>query len=127
MFGLVEKPIGYSLSNLQSMNKQTQVTEHFCIQGWTAIAEWGGVPMNDIIASCKPCKDARYIVFYSYQITDGDEFYEVLDLEIAKHKQTILAYEMNGKPRGEDLEFSQIPFYHSVSRRFCSMNYLFRY
>jgi methionine sulfoxide reductase catalytic subunit len=34
----------------------------------------------------------------SYQYTDGDEFYEVLDLEIVKHPQTILAYEMNGEP-----------------------------
>jgi sulfoxide reductase catalytic subunit YedY len=40
----------------------------------------------------------RYVVFRSYQYTDGDEFYEVLDLEIVKHPQTILAYEMNGEP-----------------------------
>jgi DMSO/TMAO reductase YedYZ molybdopterin-dependent catalytic subunit len=98
IFGLVEKSIDYSLADLQSMSKLTQITEHFCIQGWTAIAEWAGVPMYDIIASCKPYKEAHYIVFHSYQITDEDEFYEVLDLELAKHKQTILAYEMNGKP-----------------------------
>jgi methionine sulfoxide reductase catalytic subunit len=96
--GLVEKSIDYSLSNLQLMNRQTQITEHFCIQGWTAIAEWTGVPMKDIIALCKPYKDARYVVFRSYQITDRDEFYEVLDLELAKHQQTILAFEMNGEP-----------------------------
>jgi len=98
IFGLVEESIDYSLADLQSMSKQTQITEHFCIQGWTAIAQWSGVPMNDIIVSSKPYKEAHYIVFHSYQITDGDEFYEVLDLELAKHKQTILAYEMNDKP-----------------------------
>jgi DMSO/TMAO reductase YedYZ molybdopterin-dependent catalytic subunit len=87
----------YSLADLYSMTKQAQITEHFCIQGWTAIAEWVGVPMMEIISSCKPYGEARYVVFRSYQVTDGDEFYEVLDLELASHPQTILAYEMNGK------------------------------
>jgi DMSO/TMAO reductase YedYZ molybdopterin-dependent catalytic subunit len=36
-------------------------------------------------------------VFRSYQYTDGDEYYEVLDLEVARHPQTVLAYEMNGE------------------------------
>jgi methionine sulfoxide reductase catalytic subunit len=47
---------------------------------------------------CKPNENARYVVFYSYQYTDKDQFYEVLDLEIMTHPQTILAYEMNGEP-----------------------------
>jgi DMSO/TMAO reductase YedYZ molybdopterin-dependent catalytic subunit len=97
VYGLVERPIHYSLTDLHSMTKQVQITEHFCIQGWTAIAEWAGVPMKDIIMLCKPYKEARYVVFHSYQVTEGDEFYEVLDLELANHTQTILAYEMNGE------------------------------
>jgi thiosulfate reductase cytochrome b subunit len=97
VYGLVDSPSEFSLDDLHSMNKQVQITEHYCIQGWTAIAEWGGIPMKDIIVLCKPTQDARYVVFRSYQITDGDQFYEVLDLELAKHPQTILAYEMNGE------------------------------
>jgi sulfoxide reductase catalytic subunit YedY len=97
VYGLVERPSEFSLSDLYSMNKQTQITEHFCIQGWTAIAEWAGVSMTDIIELCKPTQEARYVVFRSYQITNGDEFYEVIDLELAKHAQTILAYEMNSE------------------------------
>jgi DMSO/TMAO reductase YedYZ molybdopterin-dependent catalytic subunit len=54
--------------------------------------------MQYILGLCNPYKQARYVVFRSYQYTDGDEFYEVLDLEIIKHPQTILAYEMNGEP-----------------------------
>jgi sulfoxide reductase catalytic subunit YedY len=97
VYGLVERPSEFLLSDLHSMNKQTQITEHFCIQGWTAIAEWAGVSMTDIIELCKPTQEARYVVFRSYQITNGDEFYEVIDLELAKHTQTILAYEMNSE------------------------------
>jgi len=98
VYGLVEKPLELSLSDLYSMRKQAQITEHYCIQGWTAVAEWAGVPMQYIISLCKPYKEARYVVYRSYQYTGGDEFYEVLDIEIVKHPQTILAYEMNSEP-----------------------------
>ena len=98
IYGLVENPLELSLADLHVIRKQTQITEHYCIQGWTAIGEWAGVPMTYVLEKCKPFESVRYVVFRSYQYTDGDEFYEVLDLEIAKHPQTILAYEMNGEP-----------------------------
>ena len=98
IYGLVENPLELSLADLHVIRKQTQITEHYCIQGWTAIGEWAGVPMRYVLEKCKPFESVRYVVFRSYQYTDGDEFYEVLDLEIAKHPQTILAYEMNGEP-----------------------------
>jgi hypothetical protein len=97
VFGLVESPIEVSISDLYNMQKQTQITEHSCIQGWTAVGEWVGVPVQYIIELCKPLPKARYVVFYSYQYMDNAQYYEVLDLEIVKHPQTILAYEMNGK------------------------------
>jgi sulfoxide reductase catalytic subunit YedY len=99
VYGEVEHPLDLSLADMRAMRKQTQITEHYCIQGWTAIGEWTGVPMRYIIELCKPLLPlARYVIFRSYQHTDGDEFYEVLDLEIVKHPQTILAFEMNGEP-----------------------------
>src|SRR5207247_4008895 len=99
VYGAVEHPLDLSLADIRAMRKQTQITEHYCIQGWTAIGEWTGVPMRYIIELCRPLLlHARYVVFRSYQYTDGDEFYEVLDLEIVKHPHTNLAFEMNGEP-----------------------------
>jgi DMSO/TMAO reductase YedYZ molybdopterin-dependent catalytic subunit len=95
--GLVEKPGLFSLEELKKMPKKEQITEHSCIQGWTGIAQWGGVPMIEIIKQCKPLVQARYVVFRSYQIDKNGEFYEVISLELANHPQTILAYEMNYK------------------------------
>ena len=98
VFGLVEEPLELSLADLHAMKKETQITEHSCIQGWTTIGEWAGVPMSHIISMCKPSSDTRYVVFYSYQYSEGEQFYETISIELAKHSQTILAYEMNGEP-----------------------------
>src|SRR5690349_6072617 len=48
--GLVENPVGLSFDQLKAMPKQEQITQHYCIQGWSAVAKWGGVPMRDILA-----------------------------------------------------------------------------
>ena len=72
--GLVEKPLELSLGDLHAMKKESQITEHSCIQGWTAIGEWAGVPLSYIISICKPLPKARYVVFYSYQYSEGNNF-----------------------------------------------------
>lgn len=94
--GLVEQPLHLSLDDLRALPKREQITKHHCIQGWTAIGEWGGVSLREVLAHCAPRPEARYVVFWSYSDdTAGTPFYEVLTLEQAMHAQTILAYEMN--------------------------------
>lgn len=80
------------------MPKKTQITKHHCIQGWSAVGEWGGVHMKDIMRLCKPNKKARYVVFHCFDLDDkGIPFYESLRIKDMKDPQTILAYEMNGE------------------------------
>ena len=50
--GLVEQPREFSLAELRAMPKQEQITTHFCIQGWSGVAKWGGVPMRHISIWC---------------------------------------------------------------------------
>lgn len=98
IFGMVENPMELSLKELKSMNKQTQTTLHNCIQGWSGVAEWSGVPTRDILKLCKPTKKAKYVVFHCYDVyADGYSYYSSLRTVDLKDKQTILAYEMNGK------------------------------
>ena len=97
--GLVEKPQAFSYAELKAMPKQEQITTHFCIQGWSGVAKWGGVPMRHILDLVHPMPEARYAVFYSF--AEGNEvgrYYDVHELSNMRHALTLLAYEMNGAP-----------------------------
>jgi len=104
--GLVEQRLRLTLRDLRMMPKQTQITKHCCIQGWSGVAEWGGVSLHHIIGLCQPLPAARYIVFYAFDNKSTSEphaqgpgyFYGTIRMELAEDPQTILAYEMNGQP-----------------------------
>lgn len=101
--GLVEKPLDLRLDQLKALPKQEQSTLHVCVQGWSYYATWGGVRIENLLALCKPLPDAKYLVFHTLDEkwekpeVDG-YYYEVIDMELARKPQTILAYEMNGAP-----------------------------
>jgi DMSO/TMAO reductase YedYZ molybdopterin-dependent catalytic subunit/thiosulfate reductase cytochrome b subunit len=103
--GLVERPQELSLEQLRALGRQTQVTKHNCIQGWTAVAEWGGVPLARLMEEVLPSPDARHVVFYAMDdkgLTQGQGlhgfYYGTLPIHLADDPQTILALEMNGAP-----------------------------
>ena len=97
--GLVMNPREFSYAELKSMPKQEQITKHFCIQGWSGVAKWGGVPMRSILDIAKPTPEARYVVFYSFaEGAEGGIYYDVHTIQNMKHALTLLAYEMNGAP-----------------------------
>ncbi|MFN8402031.1 MAG: molybdopterin-dependent oxidoreductase [Anaerolineales bacterium] len=97
--GLVENPQEISYAALKAMPKQDQITKHFCIQGWSGVAKWGGVPVRDIMKIVKPKPEARYVVFYSFaEGADGGIYYDVHSMRNMRHHLSLLAYEMNGEP-----------------------------
>jgi DMSO/TMAO reductase YedYZ molybdopterin-dependent catalytic subunit/thiosulfate reductase cytochrome b subunit len=103
--GLVGRPLSLSLQDLRALGDQHQVTKHNCIQGWTAVAEWAGVPLARLVAEAGPQEAARYLVFYALDdkgLTEGEGrygfFYETIPIHLATAPQTILALDMNGAP-----------------------------
>ena len=66
VYGLVENPIELSLDDLKAMGVKRQTTLHHCIQGWSGIAEWGGLPMTELMRLVRPKSSARAVVFYSF-------------------------------------------------------------
>lgn len=96
--GMVDNPLKLSMEEIKAMKPQTQITKHNCIQGWSGVAEWTGVPMREIVKMAKPKKAAKYVIFHCYDVYgDGYPFYAGLRTSDMKHQQTILAYEMNGQ------------------------------
>jgi DMSO/TMAO reductase YedYZ molybdopterin-dependent catalytic subunit len=97
--GLIEHPADLTLAQLKSMPGRSQITRHDCVEGWSAIAKWRGVPLAEIMKRVQPKPQARYVVFHCMDTDDdGQNYYESIDLEDARHPQTILAYEMNDRP-----------------------------
>jgi len=99
--GLVETPLELSLAELMALPKRVQITQHYCIQGWSGVAKWGGVPMSELVDLARPLPEARFAIFYSFACgprqNDG-LYYDAHLLTHMKHASTILAYEMNGQP-----------------------------
>ena len=90
--GRVARPRTYSLADLQRFPSRTQITRHTCEEGWTAIAEWTGVPLSHVLQSAGILPSARFVNVYAY-----DGYMESIDMLDAFHPQTILAYGMNGR------------------------------
>jgi methionine sulfoxide reductase catalytic subunit len=97
--GLVENPVELSLSELRALGMDEFVTMHHCIQGWTGIAQWTGVPMSKLIDLVKPTSAARTVVFFSFgDGLYGGDYYETQRLEDVLQPQCLLALEMNQQP-----------------------------
>jgi DMSO/TMAO reductase YedYZ molybdopterin-dependent catalytic subunit len=92
--GLVRQPLVLSLEDLQAMPSVSYTVKHHCVEGWTAIATWQGVPMTAIMERCGPLPAARYLSFQSFDSGYSNGW----DLASAAHPQTILAYGMNDNP-----------------------------
>jgi DMSO/TMAO reductase YedYZ molybdopterin-dependent catalytic subunit len=90
--GLVSKPLKLTIKDLMSFPAQKQITRHTCEEGWTAIAEWTGVQLGQVLKSAGISPKARFVNYYGY-----DGFSDSIDMMDAFHPQTMLAYGMNGK------------------------------
>jgi len=102
--GLVEKPLELSLDELRAMPSRTQITRHDCVEGWSCIGKWKGVPLGTVLDMARPLPNAKFVVFRCYDSMEGptldgrdSRYYESIDLDEAHHAQTILAYDLNDK------------------------------
>lgn len=96
--GLVARPLSMSLAQLQAAPQRTQITRHDCVEGWSAIGEWTGVPLALLLRHAGISSNAQYVVFHCADDFSGTPFYESIDMVEAMHPQTILAHTMNRQP-----------------------------
>lgn len=92
--GLVRRPVRLTLRDLEALPSLTYTVKHHCVEGWTAVATWTGVPVATISSMVEPSAAARYLRFDSFDTG----YYNGWDLTSAMHPQTILAYAFNDRP-----------------------------
>jgi len=90
--GMVAKPLTLNLSQLASLPSVTQRLNHYCVEGWTAVASWTGVRLSVLAGLVQPDPRAQYVDFQSFD----DGYHESWDLASALHPQTLVAYGMDG-------------------------------
>jgi len=91
--GLVSRPGTYGLEQIQRLPKISQNTRHVCVEGWDAIGSFAGARLGDFLDLAGADPQARYIA-----VTCADNYYESIDRATARQPQTLLCYEMYGKP-----------------------------
>ena len=91
--GLVADKKPWSLPQLRALPQQTQVTRHICVEGWSAIGKWGGVPFAHFLDLVGADRTAKYIGFKC-----ADDYYTSIDMATALHPQTIMALSWDGQP-----------------------------
>jgi DMSO/TMAO reductase YedYZ molybdopterin-dependent catalytic subunit len=105
--GLVQHELSLSLEELRRLPCRTQITRHDCVEGWSCIGKWSGVPLSHLLSRAVVNPEARFVVFHCADTLDDGSggvdpesvrYYESIDLNDAAHPQTILAYDMNGQP-----------------------------
>ena len=97
--GLVENPVELSLSEIQALGENEQITMHHCIQGWSGIAQWNGLPMKTLIDLVKPKPSAKAVAFFSFgEALYGGGYYDTQSLDNVLKPECLLATGMNGAP-----------------------------
>jgi DMSO/TMAO reductase YedYZ molybdopterin-dependent catalytic subunit len=96
--GLVARPQAFSVAQIMAAPVRNQITRHDCVEGWSAIGKWSGVPLKLLLDAAGLRSSARYIVFHCadlYGGPGGKPYYESIDLIDAFHPQTIMAWALN--------------------------------
>lgn len=91
--GLVADQHAWTLAELHAMPQADQVTRHICVEGWSAIGKWGGVPFASFLRRVGADLGAKYVGFKC-----ADDYYTSIDMATALHPQTLLALTYDSQP-----------------------------
>lgn len=90
--GLVSDKSRWNLARLRQLPQEQQITRLICIEGWSAIGQWSGVPFKTFLQRVGADTTARYVGFKC-----ADKYYSSMDMATALHPQTILALDYGGE------------------------------
>lgn len=91
--GNVQKPGEYTLAQIQALPKITQNTRHVCVEGWDVVGSFGGARVADFLKLIGADTSSRFV-----EVECADDYYESLDMPSMQQPQSLMCYEMYGKP-----------------------------
>ena len=108
--GLVEKPLKTNVDELiASMPLEERVYRFRCVEAWSMIVPWTGVPLSKLIEKVQPRSDAKFVKFTTFfrpeqapgfaeQPSYPWPYTEGLRMDEAMHPLTLVTTGMYGKP-----------------------------
>ncbi len=90
--GRVAKTAAWTLPELNALPQAEQITRHICVEGWSAIGRWGGVPFAEFLQRIGADTSAKYVGFMC-----EDNYFTSIDMASALHPQTLLALRFDGQ------------------------------
>lgn len=84
--GLVANKKAWTLPELQALPQTSMVIKHICVEGWSYIGGWTGVPLRTFLEHVGADLRARYVAFQT-----ADDYPSSIDMPTALHPQTLLA------------------------------------
>jgi DMSO/TMAO reductase YedYZ molybdopterin-dependent catalytic subunit len=91
--GLVDDKRAWSLAELSALPQEEQITRHICVEGWSQIGQWSGVPLHFFLRRVGADPRAKYVAFRCF-----DDYSTSIDMPSALHPQTILTLDFEEKP-----------------------------
>jgi DMSO/TMAO reductase YedYZ molybdopterin-dependent catalytic subunit len=91
--GLVDDDSPWDLARLQALPQESQITRHICVEGWSQIGQWSGVPLHVFLKHIGADLRARYVGFECF-----DDYSSSIDMASALHPQTLLALDFEHVP-----------------------------
>jgi DMSO/TMAO reductase YedYZ molybdopterin-dependent catalytic subunit len=88
--GLVDRRAPWTLHELYQLPQISQVTRHVCVEGWSMIGKWTGVPFRTFLQRIGADTTAKYVGF---ECVDG--YYSSIDMASALHPQTLLTFKIS--------------------------------
>jgi DMSO/TMAO reductase YedYZ molybdopterin-dependent catalytic subunit len=88
--GLIDSRKPWTLPELYALPQQSQVTRHVCVEGWSMIGKWSGVPFRTFLERIGADLTAKYVGF---ECADG--YYSSIDMASALHPQTLLTFKIS--------------------------------
>jgi DMSO/TMAO reductase YedYZ molybdopterin-dependent catalytic subunit len=98
--GLIQDKRPWTLQDLQALPQRSIVMKHICVEGWSYIGGWTGVPLRSFLERVGADLKAPYVAFKT-----ADNYPSSIDMASALHPQTLLALQYGGQTLADPFGF----------------------